>query len=61
MRLARGRIHEQGRLLHVLEEFVCDAAVELLTGLDVRGAPRASTALSIADEAAISADEAELG
>lgn len=43
-----------------LEEFVCDAAVELLTRLDVRGAPSASTALPAADEAAISADEAEL-
>jgi len=43
-----------------LEEFVCDAAVELLTRLDVSGAPRASTALSATDEAAISADEAEL-
>jgi hypothetical protein len=43
-----------------LEEFVSDAAVELLTRLDVSGAPRAATALSGADEAAISADEAEL-
>jgi hypothetical protein len=43
-----------------LEEFVSDAAVELLTHLDVSGAPRAATALSAADEAAISADEAEL-
>jgi hypothetical protein len=43
-----------------LEEFVSDAAVELLTHLDVSGAPRVSTALSAVDEAAISADEAEL-
>jgi site-specific DNA recombinase len=43
-----------------LEEFVADAAVELLTHLDVSGAPSAATALSAADEAAISADEAEL-
>ncbi|HEX6402145.1 MAG TPA: recombinase family protein [Pseudonocardiaceae bacterium] len=43
-----------------LEEFVSDAAVDLLTRLDVRGAPSAATALPAADEAAISADEAEL-
>ncbi|MGH3902539.1 MAG: recombinase family protein [Pseudonocardiaceae bacterium] len=43
-----------------LEAFVTDAAVELLTRLDVRGAPIATLALSEADEAAISADEAEL-
>jgi hypothetical protein len=43
-----------------LEEFVSDAAVELLTRLDVGGAPRAASALSAADEAAISADEVEL-
>jgi len=43
-----------------LEAFVTDAAVELLTRLDVSGAPIATLALSEADEAAISADEAEL-
>ncbi|HET9254845.1 MAG TPA: recombinase family protein [Pseudonocardiaceae bacterium] len=43
-----------------LETFVCDAAVELLTNLDVTGAPRATTALSETDQAAISAEEAEL-
>jgi hypothetical protein len=43
-----------------LEEFVSDAAVELLTHLDVSGAPSAATALSATDEAAISADDAEL-
>ena len=43
-----------------LEAFVCDAAVELLTGLDVTGASRATTALSETDQAAISAEEAEL-
>jgi site-specific DNA recombinase len=43
-----------------LEEFVADAAVELLTHLDVSGAPSAATALSVTDEAAISADDAEL-
>jgi site-specific DNA recombinase len=43
-----------------LDEFVSDAAVELLTHLDVTGAPTAATALSAADEATISADEAEL-
>jgi site-specific DNA recombinase len=43
-----------------LEEFVCDAAVDLLTRLDVTGASSATTALSAADETVISADEAEL-
>jgi site-specific DNA recombinase len=43
-----------------LEAFVADAAVELLTHLDVSGAPSAATALSTTDETAISADEAEL-
>jgi site-specific DNA recombinase len=43
-----------------LEKFVSDAAVELLTHLDVSGAPRAATALSSTDEVAISADEAEV-
>jgi site-specific DNA recombinase len=43
-----------------LEAFVTDAAVELLTHLDVTGTPSAATALSAADEAAISADEQEL-
>jgi hypothetical protein len=43
-----------------LEEFVTDAAVDLLTHLDVSGAPSAATALSAGDEAVISADEAEL-
>jgi hypothetical protein len=43
-----------------LEAFATDAAVELLTRLDVSGAPIATLALSEADEATISADEAEL-
>lgn len=43
-----------------LEEFVMDAAVELLTHLDVTGAPSAATALAPAEQAAISANEAEL-
>jgi site-specific DNA recombinase len=43
-----------------LEAFVTDAAVELLTRLDVSGAPRATLVLPEADQAAISADEAEL-
>jgi hypothetical protein len=43
-----------------LEAFVADAAVELLTHLDVSGAPSAATALSADDETAISTDEAEL-
>ena len=43
-----------------LEEFVSDAAVELLTRLDLSGAPGAATSLSAADEAVISADEVEL-
>jgi site-specific DNA recombinase len=43
-----------------LEEFVSAAAVELLTRLDVSGAPRAATGLSVAEQAAISADEVEL-
>ena len=43
-----------------LEAFVSDAAVELLTNLDVTGAPRATSRLSAADEATISAEEAEL-
>jgi site-specific DNA recombinase len=34
--------------------------VDLLTRLDVSGAPRAATALSVAEQAAISADEVEL-
>jgi site-specific DNA recombinase len=42
-----------------LEEFT-DAAVKLLTHLDVTGAPSAAIALSAADEAAINTDEAEL-
>ncbi|MGH3905931.1 MAG: recombinase family protein [Pseudonocardiaceae bacterium] len=44
----------------VLEAFVADAAVELLTGLDVPEAPAAATVLSPGDEAAIAADEQEL-
>jgi hypothetical protein len=43
-----------------LEAFVADAAVELLGGLDVTGAPTATLALSETDEAAIRRDEAEL-
>jgi hypothetical protein len=43
-----------------LEEFVSDAAVELLTHLDVTGVPTATTALSAQDEATISAEEHEL-
>jgi hypothetical protein len=43
-----------------LEAFVSDAAVALLTNLDVTGAPTPTTALSPADEATISADEHEL-
>ncbi len=43
-----------------LEAFVTDAAVKLLSGLDISGTPRATLALPQADEAAISADEAEL-
>ncbi|MGH3767076.1 MAG: recombinase family protein [Pseudonocardiaceae bacterium] len=43
-----------------LEAFVSDAAVELLTNLDVTGAPRATTTLSAVDEATISAEEAEV-
>jgi site-specific DNA recombinase len=44
----------------MLEAFVTDAAVELLTHLDVTGAPSVATALSAQDEAAIAADEHEL-
>ena len=44
----------------MLEAFVTDAAVQLLTHLDVTGAPSAATALSAQDEAAIAADEREL-
>jgi len=44
----------------MLEGFVTDAAVELLTHLDVTGAPSAATALSEQDETAIAADEREL-
>lgn len=43
-----------------LEAFVTDATIELLTGLDLGGAPSATLALSEVDEAAIRADEAEL-
>ncbi|MGH3856894.1 MAG: recombinase family protein [Pseudonocardiaceae bacterium] len=43
----------------MLEDFVCDAAVQLLTDLDVSAAPVAATVLSAADQGAISADEAE--
>jgi site-specific DNA recombinase len=43
-----------------LEAFVTDAALELLTRLDVTGIPTATLALSEADQAAISADEVEL-
>jgi site-specific DNA recombinase len=43
-----------------LEEFVTDAAVELLTHLDVTGTPSAATALAPTEQAAISSDEAEL-
>jgi hypothetical protein len=43
----------------MLEAFVTDAAVQLLTHLDVTGAPSA-TALSEHDEATIAADEHEL-
>ena len=50
------------RRIHALklEAFVTDAAVELLTGLDVSGAPTATLALPEADQAAIDADEVEL-
>jgi hypothetical protein len=44
----------------MLEAFVTDAAVELLTHLDVTGAATVATALSEPDEAAIAADEHEL-
>jgi site-specific DNA recombinase len=44
----------------MLEAFVADAAVELLTNLEVSAAPTAATALSAADQTAISAEEAEL-
>ncbi len=44
----------------LLEAFVADAAVELLTHLEVTGEPSAVTALPERDAAAISADEAEL-
>jgi DNA invertase Pin-like site-specific DNA recombinase len=44
----------------MLEAFVTDAAVELLTHLDVTGAPSAATALSEQDQGAIAADEHEL-
>jgi site-specific DNA recombinase len=44
----------------MLEAFVTEAAVELLTHLDVTGAPSVATALSEQDEAAIAADEREL-
>jgi hypothetical protein len=44
----------------MLEAFVTDAAVELLTHLDVTGAPSAATALSEQDETAIAADGHEL-
>ncbi|MBW0010544.1 MAG: hypothetical protein JO063_10585 [Pseudonocardiales bacterium] len=43
-----------------LEELVTDAAVDLLTHLDVTGAPTAAIALSERDQVMISADEAEL-
>jgi site-specific DNA recombinase len=43
-----------------LEAFVTDAAVDMLTQLDVTGAPTVATALSEQDEAAIAADEREL-
>jgi DNA invertase Pin-like site-specific DNA recombinase len=43
-----------------LEAFVTDAAVELLTRLDVTGTPTATLAPPEADQAAISADEEEL-
>lgn len=43
-----------------LEAFVSDAAVGLLTNLDMTGALTVVTALSAADEATISADEHEL-
>ncbi len=43
-----------------LEAFVSDAAVDLLTRLDVTGTPTATTALSETDQAAITADDAEL-
>jgi hypothetical protein len=43
-----------------LEEFVTDAAVDLLTHLDVTGTPSAATALAPTEQAAISSDEAEL-
>jgi hypothetical protein len=41
----------------MLEAFVTDAAVELLTHLDVTGAPTLATALSEQDQGAIAADE----
>ena len=44
----------------MLEAFVTEAAVELLTHLDVTGTPTVATALSEQDEAAIVADEREL-
>jgi site-specific DNA recombinase len=43
-----------------LEAFVTDAALEMLSGLDVSGTPTATTALSEVDQAVIRADEAEL-
>jgi len=44
----------------MLEAFVTDAAVELLTHLDVTGTPTVATALSEQEDAAIAADEHEL-
>ncbi|MGH3869202.1 MAG: recombinase family protein [Pseudonocardiaceae bacterium] len=43
-----------------IRAFVTDAAVQLLTHLDVTGAPTVATALSEHDEATIAADEHEL-
>jgi len=44
----------------MLEAFVTDAAVELLTHLAVTGTPTVATALSEQEDAAIAADEHEL-
>ncbi|MGH3798963.1 MAG: recombinase family protein [Pseudonocardiaceae bacterium] len=44
----------------MVENFVCDAAVELLTHLDVTGQPTAVTALSAENENVIAAEEQEL-
>ncbi len=43
-----------------LEKFVVDAAIELLTALDLSGAPTAAVALTKREQEAIAADEQEL-